>query len=91
MFSEAAIWVTHRYTRVLAYRTSRKEETDQKARFTDGDYFHNSEVRLKVIKKWHNDIDPILRKSDNITASVLSLIEHDMLITSGARATATQL
>jgi hypothetical protein len=92
VFSEAAIWVANGYNGIVEYRQSRKKETDQVAGFKDGDCFHNGTKVLEAVRKRHQYIIDILRKSDVITALVLSLIENDMLVTpDDARATATQL
>ena len=86
------MWVANGYNGILEYRKSRKKETDQMGVFKDGDCFHDGEKVLKAVEKQHQYIIDILRKSDVITALVLSLIDNDMLVTPDeARATATQL
>lgn len=92
VFSEAAVWVANGYNGIREYRQSRKKETGQVGGFKDGDCFHDGTKVLQAVRKQHQDIIGILRKSDVITALVLSLIEDDMLVTPDeARLTATQL
>ena len=92
VFSEAAVWVANGYYGIREYRQSRKKETSQVGGFKDGDCFHDGTKVLQAVRKQHQDIIGILRKSDVITALVLSLIEDDMLVTPDeARLTATQL
>lgn len=92
VFSEAAVWVANGYNGIREYRQSRKRETGQVGGFKDGDCFHDGTKVLQAVRKQHQDIIGILRKSDVITALVLSLIEDDMLVTPDeARLTATQL
>jgi len=92
IFSEAAIWIAYGYSEgIIEYRRSRKDETDRIQGFRDGDCFHDGEKVLRAVLKWHKDILPILRNSDKITASVLNMVEVDMLVLSDARSQALQL
>jgi len=91
MFSEAAIWIAHGYNGIEEYRNSRRLATNHIDGFRESDCFHDGQDVLPVVHEWYFEAHTVLRQADFITKAVLSLVEHDMLVVPGYRASAQQL
>jgi hypothetical protein len=57
-----------------------------------GDHFHGATKVLNVVTQWHNFLKQTARRTDNLTAEVLTLVDYNMLIDAkGVRLSASQL
>jgi len=72
------------------YPQQRNADTDRIRGFKDGDCFHNGEKALDTVSRWHEEVLPIRRQSDYLTAAVVDLIP-DALEKSSYRLSAEQL
>lgn len=91
VFSEAATWIAYGYEGIKQYRIRRKEDIDGPHDFRDGNCFHNGKDVFLVVVRWHEEMAEVLRGSDNITKTVVALVEQDMLVPSEFRLTAQRL
>jgi len=88
------MWMNKDYKGLTLYRQKRWEDRSEAIRKNVprlGDCFHNGVVVSGTVKTWHRDICRTLRRSDNITAMVLSLVEEHMLTGEAVRSDAKEL
>ena len=85
------MWLVHGKPALDEYRRERHEEMEQRdPEFTDLGCFHDGTEVLEVVTKTHDKLRDDIRRSDNITDSVLELVQR-MLKKVQARPTAYAL
>jgi serine/threonine protein kinase len=94
VFSIAATWVVLGYQGILQYAEFRKNaikklkvgqlepDGSEQNDFSNKskDCFHNRSEVLPEVTSWHKSLRAKLRKTDTVTALVLDLIDHSMLL-----------
>lgn len=79
LLSLAATWLTTGFQGVQRYEKQRQCAIDL-ARGINSAAFHDGEKVLPSVFEWHNHLRNCIRPGDTITAPILDLIEHRLLV-----------
>jgi len=92
VFSEAAVWASFGWRRVLEYRSRRQEEIRDRLDLEGEKLFHDGDEVLRSVEAIHTNIRQSAQIKDHITTEFLRLVDDKMLLNeTDPRASAKQV
>lgn len=85
VFSEAAVWSTFGWNRLLEYRRQRQEEIKERLNCHGEQWFHDESEVLETVRSIHENIAQNSQPINQVTGHILKIVSNSMLLREARR------